>query len=88
MVARERVRETFHMMAPNGGVFSVRRAEQQPLRSLESGPVGSAVGAGACAGALGLPKVIAFDMRGTTVTCAVLQKGRFDVRSPYYVGAD
>ena len=53
---------------------------------VESGPVGGCIGAGVYAEALGLKKVIAFDMGGTTAKCALLDNGRFEVKSPYYVG--
>lgn len=77
---------TFYLMASNGGVISVERAQRQPVLLVESGPVGGCIGAGVYADELGLEHVIAFDMGGTTAKCAVLDAGRFDVRSPYYVG--
>ena len=76
----------FYLMASNGGVFSVERAEQQPVMLVESGPVGGCIGTGVYAEALGIDKAIAFDMGGTTAKCAVVENGRFDVKSPYYVG--
>ncbi|OGA20788.1 MAG: 5-oxoprolinase [Betaproteobacteria bacterium RIFCSPLOWO2_02_FULL_65_24] len=77
---------TFYLMASNGGVFSVERSLRQPIMLVESGPVGGCIGAGVYADELGLPRVIAFDMGGTTAKCAVLEDGRFEVKSPYYVG--
>jgi N-methylhydantoinase A len=77
---------SFYLMASNGGVVSVERAERQPVMLVESGPVGGCIGTGVYAEAMGLAKVIAFDMGGTTAKCAVIENGRFDVRSPYYVG--
>jgi N-methylhydantoinase A len=77
---------TFYLMASNGGVFSVERAERQPIMLVESGPVGGSIGAGVVATELGFAKAIAFDMGGTTAKCAVLEDGRFEVKSPYYVG--
>jgi N-methylhydantoinase A len=73
-------------MASNGGVFSVERAEQQPVMLVESGPVGGVIGTGVYADALVIAKAIAFDMGGTTAKCAVVENGRFDVKSPYYIG--
>ena len=83
---REGFEQGFFLMASNGGVFSARRAQQQPVMLVESGPVGGCIGAGVYAEALGLEKVIAFDMGGTTAKCALLENGRFEVKSPYYVG--
>lgn len=77
---------SFYLMASNGGVFSVERAEQQPVMLVESGPVGGCIGTAVYAEALGLAKVIAFDMGGTTAKCAVIENGHFDVKSPYYIG--
>jgi N-methylhydantoinase A len=76
----------FYLMASNGGVFSVERARRQPVMLVESGPVGGCIGAGIYAQALRLDKIIAFDMGGTTAKCAVVEDGRFEVKSPYYVG--
>jgi N-methylhydantoinase A len=78
--------QSFYLMASNGGVFSVERAEQQPVMLIESGPVGGCIGSAVYADALGIAKVIAFDMGGTTAKCAVVENGRFDVKSPYYIG--
>jgi N-methylhydantoinase A len=77
---------SFYLMASNGGVFSVERAEQQPVMLVESGPVGGCIGSAVYAEALALSKVIAFDMGGTTAKCAVIEDGHFDVKSPYYIG--
>jgi N-methylhydantoinase A len=77
---------SFYLMASNGGVCSVERAEQQPVMLVESGPVGGCIGTAVYAEALDLPRVIAFDMGGTTAKCAVIENGRFDVKSPYYIG--
>ena len=76
----------FFLMASSGGVFSIRRAQQQPVMLVESGPVGGCIGASIYASELGLSKAIAFDMGGTTAKCALLVNGKFDVKSPYYVG--
>lgn len=85
-LASEGFKDSFFLMASNGGVFSAERAQQQPVMLVESGPVGGCIGAGVYAEALGLERVIAFDMGGTTAKCALLENGRFEVKSPYYVG--
>ncbi len=68
------------MMSSNGGVLSLERAAAQPIALLESGPVGGCIGAGVYAEALGLRKLIAFDMGGTTAKCALLEDGRFEIQ--------
>ncbi|MFT3719500.1 hydantoinase/oxoprolinase family protein [Pseudorhodoferax sp.] len=77
---------TFYMMGSNGGVLSRARATEQPVALVESGPIGGCIGAAMYARALQLPRVIAFDMGGTTAKCALVQDGRFDVQPVYYVG--
>lgn len=85
-LSKEGFEHKFFLMASNGGVFSANRAQERPVMLVESGPVGGCIGAGVYAEALGLEKVIAFDMGGTTAKCALLENGRFEVKSPYYVG--
>lgn len=79
-------KKTFYMMASNGGVLSLSRSSAQPVALLESGPVGGCIGAGVYANALGLSKVIAFDMGGTTAKCALIENGGFEVQPTYYIG--
>jgi N-methylhydantoinase A len=83
---KEGLERSFYLMASNGGVFSLARAEQQPVMLVESGPVGGCIGTGVYADALGIAKAIAFDMGGTTAKCAVVEDGRFEIKSPYYIG--
>ncbi|MGH7929614.1 MAG: hydantoinase/oxoprolinase family protein, partial [Candidatus Binatia bacterium] len=73
------------MMGSNGGLLSAKRAGQQPINLVESGPIGGCIGAGAYAEALGFKNVVAFDMGGTTAKCALVENGRFTVNSIYYV---
>ena len=77
---------SFYMMGSNGGVLSVKRTLEQPVALVESGPIGGCIGAAAYARALGLDRLIAFDMGGTTTKCALVQDGQFDVQPIYYVG--
>lgn len=76
----------FYMMGSNGGVMTSSAAVAQPVTLVESGPIGGCIGAAAYAQALGLDKVIAFDMGGTTAKCALVEGGRFDVVNTYWVG--
>lgn len=76
----------FYMMGSNGGVMTPDAAIAQPVTLVESGPIGGCIGAAAYAQALGLDKVIAFDMGGTTAKCALVEGGRFDVVNTYWVG--
>jgi N-methylhydantoinase A len=58
----------------------------QPIALVESGPVGGCIGAASYATILDLPRVIAFDMGGTTAKCTLTEDGRFDVLGTYWVG--
>jgi N-methylhydantoinase A len=76
----------FQIMASNGGVLSPRRAREQPVALVESGPIGGVIGTAAYGRALGRGRLIAFDMGGTTAKCALVDAGRFDIQPTYYVG--
>lgn len=76
----------FYMMGSNGGVMSADDAVAQPVTLVESGPIGGCIGAAAYADALGLSRLIAFDMGGTTAKCALVEDGRFEVVNTYWVG--
>ncbi len=73
-------------MGSGSGVITLGLAAQQPVRLVESGPVGGVVGAAAYARALGLPRMVAFDIGGTTAKCALVKDGEFDVKSSYWIG--
>jgi N-methylhydantoinase A len=65
----------FFLMLSNGGLTHVAEARRAPVQLLESGPA-----AGALAGAwfgrhAGLPRVLAFDMGGTTAKLALVDDG-------------
>lgn len=76
----------FAIMASHGGILSLRRAREQPIALVESGPIGGCIGATIYARQLGIERMIAFDMGGTTAKCALIESGSFDVQSTYYVG--
>jgi len=77
---------TFYMMGSNGGVLSTDRSIAEPIALVESGPVGGCIGAAKYAAELGIERVIAFDMGGTTAKCALVMDAQFDVQPLYYVG--
>ena len=85
-LAQARFRGRLFMMASNGGVLSPRRACEQPIALVESGPIGGCIGAAVYAKSLGIDKLIAFDMGGTTAKCALVERSRFEVQPTYYVG--
>jgi N-methylhydantoinase A len=74
------------LMGSHGGALSADRACREPIALVESGPVGGCIGAARYASTLGLEKVIAFDMGGTTAKSALIENGGYLVDSIYYVG--
>ncbi|MEZ4769991.1 MAG: hydantoinase/oxoprolinase family protein [Caldilineales bacterium] len=56
----------FRIMQSNGGSISAGQARREAVRSILSGPAGGAVGAFHVATSLGYPRVIGFDMGGTS----------------------
>lgn len=78
-------RGSFFLMGSNGGVMSAAAAVRAPISLVESGPVGGCIGAAAYARALGLSRVVAFDMGGTTAKCALIEDASFEVVTTYYV---
>jgi N-methylhydantoinase A/oxoprolinase/acetone carboxylase beta subunit/N-methylhydantoinase B/oxoprolinase/acetone carboxylase alpha subunit len=74
------------IMSSNGGVLSLAQAKNQPISLVESGPIGGCIGAATYARTLGLQRLIAFDMGGTTAKCALIEDLRFEVSPTYDVG--
>ena len=73
-------------MGSGAGAISIAQAARQPVRLVESGPVGGLVGAAAYARALDIPNLVAFDVGGTTAKCALVKGGKFEINSTYWVG--
>lgn len=63
------------MMHSGGGLIGIDSAIEQPVRLLESGPAGGAIFAAMYARALGLDKVVSFDMGGTTAKICLIEDG-------------
>jgi N-methylhydantoinase A len=74
-------------MQSNGGLTTDAAAAALPMHIIESGPAGGVVGAQALARAKRLPKVITFDMGGTTAKAAMVEDGEVARAHEYSVGA-
>lgn len=85
-LARIGIEEPLMMMQSNGGVVRVPTAREFPLRLLESGPAAGAIGAAHVGSQLGLERLIAFDMGGTTAKVAIIESGRPTVTNTFEVG--
>ena len=75
------------LMQSNGGLTTDAAAAERPMNIIESGPAGGVVGAQALARAGRLPKLITFDMGGTTAKTSMVEDGEVLRTAEYSVGA-
>jgi N-methylhydantoinase A len=61
------------VMQSSGGITSLASAAREPVRTVLSGPAGGVVGAAAAARASGFPRIIAFDMGGTSTDVSLVE---------------
>lgn len=91
---RERLREQGFVNDPlimlsNGGVIGADVAGRFPVRMIESGPAAGALAASYYAEALGLDRLLSFDMGGTTAKACIIENrqplvtGTFEVDRMY-----
>jgi N-methylhydantoinase A len=78
--------EQLMLMQSNGGVIATATAREYPLRLLESGPAAGAIGAAYVGEQLGLDRLIAFDMGGTTAKVCIIENGTPRVANSFEVG--
>src|SRR5262249_56757771 len=83
---REDFRGKVHMMRSNGGVMSIRKALEEPVAMMESGPVAGMIGAGRLADHLGIARAIGFDMGGTTAKASLITNGAPAIEEGYVIG--
>jgi len=65
----------FYIMLSSGGVATPATAKRVPIRLVESGPAAGALAAARMARELGEPRLLSFDMGGTTAKACVIDKG-------------
>ena len=75
------------LMQSNGGLASAGFAAAQPVHVVESGPAAGVVGAAVLAGALDEPRLITFDMGGTTAKAGLVENGEVLRTEALEVGA-
>jgi len=78
--------QSLMLMQSNGGVISTATARAYPIRLLESGPAAGAIGAAYVGAQLGMDRLIAFDMGGTTAKVCIVEGGTPTVRNGFEVG--
>ena len=71
--ARKRSRPRIFVMQSSGGITALESASREPVRTVLSGPAGGLVGAAAMAALSGFPKILSFDMGGTSTDVAAVQ---------------
>lgn len=76
------------IMQSNGGLLTPRQARRYPARIVESGPAAGVLCAAALAAELNEPRVVAFDMGGTTVKACLIEDGRPSEKYEYEVGGE
>ncbi len=85
-------REAFHgtsmIMQSNGGTMTIEAARAQPVRMMESGPVGGTMAAAYVGKQLGHDNVVAFDMGGTTAKVSMVKQGEIEVADGYFIGGE
>jgi N-methylhydantoinase A len=74
-----------YLMGSNGGVLTEEDTRTRPLLLVESGPVGGAAGAAEMGRRLGLDRIVAFDMGGTTAKAVLIEDGEAAVTPIYWV---
>ncbi len=84
---RAGVTAPLHLMQSNGGLTTASVASEMPVHIVESGPAAGVVGSQALARKMGLPKVITFDMGGTTAKASIIENGEVTRATEYSVGA-
>ncbi len=63
------------VMQSSGGIVPARVAARQPVRTILSGPAGGVIGAVTVARAAGFPRILTFDMGGTSTDVALIESG-------------
>ena len=84
----ERFGGKINIMRSNGGVMSVRLAQEQPVAMMESGPVAGIIGAGRLAALMGIERAIGFDMGGTTAKASLITNGVPAIEDGYVIGGE
>lgn len=74
------------IMQSNGGTMPIETAKRQPVRTMESGPVGGTIAAAYVGKRVGFENVVAFDMGGTTAKVSIVRDGKFEIADGYTIG--
>jgi N-methylhydantoinase A len=72
---------SLHVMQSSGGIISSIAAAEEPVRTVLSGPAGGVIGAMRIATLANIPKVIAFDMGGTSTDVSLIDMTSGGIRT-------
>lgn len=61
------------VMQSSGGIISAKMAEEEPVRTVLSGPAGGVIGAQRLGNMAGFSKIISFDMGGTSTDVSLIE---------------
>jgi N-methylhydantoinase A len=75
-LGERQVQATLHVMQSNGGITTARKAREQPIQTLLSGPVGGTMGCAALSRSTGRPNLLGIDMGGTSFDLSLVVEGR------------
>ena len=70
------------ILQSNGGVATVSQVRERPVYTMASGPSAGVTGAAHLAGQAGHPRIITFDMGGTSTDVSVVEQGMPAAASP------
>lgn len=73
------VRPILHVMQSNGGVMTAAAAQQHPVQTLLSGPVGGTIGSAALSKVMERPNLLCVDMGGTSFDMSLIVNGQPNV---------
>lgn len=82
----QRIAAPVMLMQSNGGLLPAAQAASLPMTIVESGPAAGVIGARALAQRLGLPRIVTFDMGGTTAKAAMVEEGEAARAAEFQVG--
>ncbi|MBI1739499.1 MAG: hydantoinase/oxoprolinase family protein [Acidobacteriales bacterium] len=71
--SRKKPEPRIFVMQSSGGITALEAAAREPVRTVLSGPAGGLVGAAAMAERSGFPRVVSFDMGGTSTDVALVE---------------
>jgi N-methylhydantoinase A len=78
-----RVSAPVYVMRSDGGMASIERAARRPASLIESGPASGVIAAAYLGAAMGLDRVLSFDMGGTTAKAGTILDGTPEIATEF-----